>query len=69
MGVLSLILEILSIASASAQSFLTTNPTGQNANNLASALITIVQKAMLAYQAQTGQPIDPTLLKPFEPIP
>lgn len=69
MGVLSLILEILGIASSAAQSFLTTTPTGTNANNLASALISIVQKAMLAYQAQTGQPIDPTLLKPYEPIP
>lgn len=68
MGVLSLILQILSIASASAQAFLVTNPTGESANNLASALIQIVQKAMQAYEAQTGKPIDPTLLKPFTPI-
>jgi hypothetical protein len=35
---------------------------------ISSALITIVQKALAAHQAQEGQPIDPALLKPFEPI-
>jgi hypothetical protein len=35
---------------------------------ISSALITIAQKAIAAHEAQVGQPIDPALLKPFEPI-
>jgi hypothetical protein len=62
-----LLLEILGIASTSAQAFLKGDASA--GNNVAQALITIVQKAMLAYQAQTGKPIDPTLLRPFEPLP
>jgi hypothetical protein len=62
----TIILEILGIASTSAQAFLKGD--AQSGNNIASGLITIVQKAMLAYQAQTGQPIDPNLLKPYVPL-
>lgn len=29
----------------------------------------IVQKGVAAYEAQTGKPIDPTLLRPIDPIP
>lgn len=35
---------------------------------VAGSLIMIAQKAISAHQAVTGQPIDPSLLKPFEPI-
>jgi hypothetical protein len=34
---------------------------------VASSLIAIAQKAISAHQAVTGQPIDPSLLKPFVP--
>jgi hypothetical protein len=66
MGVLALILDILGIASTSATAFLKGDASA--GNNIASGLITIIQKAMLAYQAQTGQAIQPELLKPFEPL-
>jgi hypothetical protein len=35
---------------------------------VASSLIAIAQKAISAHQAVTGQPIDPSLLKPFVPL-
>jgi hypothetical protein len=35
---------------------------------VASSLIAIAQKAIAAHEAVTGQPIDPSLLKPFVPI-
>jgi hypothetical protein len=36
---------------------------------LADALLQIVQKGVSAYEAHTGQPIDPILIKPIDPIP
>jgi hypothetical protein len=35
---------------------------------LSAALITIAQKAIAAHEAIIGQPIDASLLKPFDPI-
>ena len=35
----------------------------------AEAITDIIAKAMAAYQQQTGQPIDVSLIKPYEPIP
>ena len=35
---------------------------------VALSLITIAQKAIAAHEAVTGQPIDPSLLKPYRPI-
>lgn len=35
----------------------------------ADLLLKIVQKGAAAYEAHTGQPIDPSLIKPIEPIP
>jgi hypothetical protein len=32
-------------------------------------LLDIISKALAAYQAQTGQPLDPNLIKPYVPIP
>jgi len=37
--------------------------------NIADLLVKIAQRASAAYEAQTGSPIDPTLLKPIDPIP
>ena len=36
---------------------------------VALSLITIAQKAIAAHEAVTGKPIDPSLLKPYQPIP
>ena len=36
---------------------------------VALSLITIAQKAISAHEAVTGKPIDPSLLKPYQPIP
>jgi hypothetical protein len=63
---LSVILDILQIASAAAASALTGD--AAKGNTIASALIQIAQKANLAHQQQVGAPIDPTLLRPFEPL-
>ncbi len=67
MNPLAVILDILQIASAAAASALTGDAAKGNA--IASALIQIAQKAILAHQQQTGQPIDPSVLRPFEPLP
>ncbi len=40
-------------------------PFGQYAD----LLVKIAQKGVLSYEAHTGKPIDPTLLKPIDPIP
>ena len=37
--------------------------------SLADLLVKIAQRANAAYEAQTGAAIDPTLLKPIDPIP
>lgn len=66
-SVLLEILGILGIAANSASAVLT-GPAAA-ADQLAVSLITIAQKAILAHELQTGQPIDPTLLKPWEPLP
>lgn len=39
-----------------------------NPTQLEQALLSMVQKSVQAYEAQTGKPIDPTLLKPIEPV-
>lgn len=36
---------------------------------LAGAITSIVQKAILALQQHTGQPIDPSILQPYVPLP
>lgn len=56
--VLSLLDAILSAAG-------TLIPGGQ----LADLLLKIIQRGVTAYESQTGKPIDPTLLKPIDPIP
>ncbi len=35
---------------------------------LADLLVKIIQKGVSAYEAHTGQPIDPTLLKPIDEV-
>jgi hypothetical protein len=39
-----------------------------NVADLGTSLTLIAQKAMMAHEAIVGQPIDPSQLKPFEPI-
>jgi hypothetical protein len=35
---------------------------------IADGLLLMIQKGISAYQKVSGQPIDPALLKPFEPV-
>lgn len=63
----ALIFQLLSLAVSAWQSFATGG--AANTSKLAETLIKIAQSANQAYLAHTGQPIDPTLLKPIEPIP
>lgn len=62
----ALIFQILSYAVAAWQAFATGG--AANSAKLAETLIKIAQSANQAYQAHTGQPIDPSLLKPIDPI-
>ena len=45
----------------------TTGSVQQDAT-LADALVQIIQKAVQAYQAQTGQALDPNLIQPETPV-
>jgi hypothetical protein len=63
---LAYIADIFSLAATVAAGV--TSGDAQKAAQVSSALITIVQKAMAAHEAQVGAPIDESLLKPFEPI-
>jgi hypothetical protein len=35
---------------------------------LAAALVSIISKAIQAYEQQTGQPLDPAVIKPEQPM-
>ena len=62
---INLIISIVQIA----LQILTSQLGGNNQSaNVAQSLVDIVNKAMQAYQQQTGKPIDPDLIKPYEPI-
>jgi hypothetical protein len=63
---LQYLLDIIGLAATVATGVTTGDPA--KAAQLSAALITIVQKAMAAHEAQIGAPIDEALLKPFEPI-
>lgn len=39
-----------------------------NPTNLEASLLAIAQKGVAAYEAQTGKPIDPSLLRPIDPV-
>ena len=55
-----LVIEIVGLAVS-----LVANPKGETATD---TLLQIVQKGALAYAQQTGQPLNPDLLKVEEPI-
>ena len=57
-----LVLEILSAIVSVIQSQMSGK--AQTDAELANTMLTIVQKAALAYQQQTGQPLDPALIAP-----
>jgi hypothetical protein len=57
----NMILQLIEVAIALAQSQLAP---GDAANTLAG----IVQRAVSAYESQTGQPLDPSLIKPEAPV-
>lgn len=62
----SLVLEILGLAISAWQGLATGG--AASSVNLANILIQIAQKANQAYTAQTGKPIDPTLLTTIQPV-
>jgi len=57
-----LIVQILQLALSLVES--QTSGKAQSDATLAQTLLNIVQAAAQAYQSQTGQPIDPSLIKP-----
>lgn len=63
----ALIIEILGLA-VTAWSQLATGG-AKNTATLADTLVKIAQKASEAYTAHTGEPINPDLLKPIQPLP
>lgn len=64
---LQYLLEIIQLSSTVA-SGVTTGDAAKYAA-LGASLVTIIQKAIAAHEAVVGQPIDTSLLRPFEPIP
>lgn len=67
MNTFTILLEILGIAT----SVLKGNTTGQLGQDsaIADALVQIAQKANAAYTAQTGQPMDPSLITNEDIVP
>ena len=61
---IDLLLEILQIAIQAASGLIKGNPTG-----IEQAILDIVSKGYAAYEAQTGKPLDPDLIKPIPPLP
>lgn len=43
--------------------------TGQTQTGLEQQLLALVQTGIKAYEAETGKPIEPTLLKPIDEVP
>jgi hypothetical protein len=66
-NLLQYILDIIALG-ATVASGVATGDAAKGAQ-ISSALVTIVQKAIAAHELQVGQPIDPALLRPFEPLP
>lgn len=60
------LLEIIGLASGVASGVLTGD--AQKDAQLSTALVTIIQKTLAAHEAILGEPIDPSRLKPFEPL-
>jgi hypothetical protein len=60
------VLSLLSIGATTAAA-IADGDVGAGAT-VALSLITIVQKAIAAHEAVTGKPIDPSLLRRYEPI-
>lgn len=68
MTVVALILQILQLAGTSIAGLVSTDKTAAEIDLAAQSLIQIVQAAMAAHQAITGQPIDLTQLQPIDPV-
>lgn len=69
MSILTLILQILSIAAGAAQGIVKNDPTASAADALAQALIQIATAANAAHQQIAGKPIDLSALQPIDPVP
>jgi hypothetical protein len=68
MTVIALLVQILTLAANAVTPLLSSNQDAAAADKAATALLSIVQAAMTAHQQLTGQPIDPALLQPIEPV-
>ena len=58
-----LVMNILDLVSALANSVLKTGSPGMNYAQVSNTLVQIVQKALQVYQEHTGAPMDLTLIK------
>lgn len=59
----TLVNTVLPAIIAALSAVFSNNPTA-----LEKALLQIIQSGVSAYEAQKGQPIDPTLIKPISPV-
>lgn len=63
---LNSLLEVIGIASGVASGILSGE--AQKGAEISAALVSIVQKTLAAHESVIGQPIDPALVRPFEPL-
>jgi hypothetical protein len=63
---LKYLLEVIGIASGVASGVLTGD--AKKGALVSEALVAIVQKTLAAHEAVVGKPVDPKLLRPFEPL-
>ncbi len=68
MNELQQILADIQLAADAAKPLVAGNPIGAEADSLAQMFLGIAQKAILAHEAVTGQPIDLSLLHPIDPL-
>ena len=61
---LAVIMELVQLAIDAANALIKGNPT-----DLEQSLLNLVMKGNAAYEAQVGRPIDPSLIRPIDPIP
>ena len=65
---IQLILQIIGLGAGLAEPLLAKNATAETIDKAAADLTSIVQAALAAHQAITGQPIDLTQLRPIAPV-
>lgn len=63
MSILDKLLQLAGLVIAAIGATVKGNPT-----EIEAAILQVVQAGASAYEAQKGQPIDPSLLKPIDPV-